>query len=116
MHKFINGKHYIEYADNCFDVPIRYTLLWPVGWIQNLGGLRLEDVESEFLVTSDFAGGFRSAGGWLCILRDGGKTLAERKTEEPIPAPKTRLKTEYKEGAWHKIHKNGRRERVPPVI
>lgn len=105
-----DGKQYVAYTDTNWSTPVEITRYWPVGSVMRSGGMfrPLEDIETDFEVRADGAN-FRSAGGWLILLKDGGKTRPDFAEERDLLPPKTKLQTEYRDGAWYKILKSGKK-------
>jgi len=109
-HVVRDGKQYVAYTNTHSSTPVEVTRYWPVGSTMRSGGMfrPLEDLETDFEVRVD-GGNFRSAGGWLIVLKDGGKTKPDFSEERDIHPPKTKLKTEYRDGFWYKIMNSGKR-------
>jgi hypothetical protein len=72
-----------------------------------------EELATRFEVRRVIAGFYdvtdRTHGAWRThydlALVDGGKTQSIRRELSPYPPPKTRCKTEYRDGRWHKYSK-----------
>ena len=109
-HVVRDKKQYIAYTTKNWSDPIETTCYWPICQaVNSWRGFHLEDLETDFTVKSDVGGVFRSPGGWLFILLDGGKTKPDFSEQVNLLPPKTKMQTEYRDGSWYKILKSGKR-------
>jgi hypothetical protein len=109
-HVVRDKKQYIAYTSTLYSKPVEITHYWPIGsavnsWI----GCNLEDLETDFEVRACNGGNFRSPGGWLFSLKDGGKTKPDFSEQVNLLPPKTKMQTEYRDGSWYKILRSGKR-------
>lgn len=83
--------------------PIIIYNYWPIG----IGSMYAEEFEGAELFKSRFQYQLRIAPYQYVdiLLVDGGKTKSIFQEEVPIPKPKTRVKTRYKNGRWEKLLK-----------
>lgn len=116
-HVVRDKKQYIAYMSTMDQEPLEVTHFWPIRSAIRSGGLFVpaEDLDTEFSVQSCIGGRFRSHGGWLFILQDEGKTMPAWSEEVNILPPKTKLKTEYRDGSWYKILPSGKRVKAEGI-
>jgi len=95
----VDGVPHVKYVTTDWTEPIRVTLWWPLPAATGR-------VEQGAACWSDGSGWLVSAPIWGSLrfgMPNGGQTEAVRRTEEPVPPPRTRCETRWHNGRWEKL-------------